>query len=522
MQRCRRLAAVTLGLGGLALLTACGAATTTSPGGSAGSAGGMLTIPFVADMSAPDPDVFYDVEGDEVTQSVYQGLVQYAPNSSTIVPELATSWNVSPDHRTYTFDLRQGVHFDDGALMTSADVVRSFKRRQALNLGSAYMVAGIASMTTPTPSTFVVHLTKPELPFLDYLASLWGPRVIGPTALVTNAGSDHSQTWLGTHGDGTGPYELTSFNRGTAYVLNAFPGYWGPQPHYTTVRLQIVPDINTQELGLKGGDFQMMLHGVPSSELPSLESNSNLSVATFPTQQTLTAYLNTHKGPFMSAAARAAVAKVIDPQTIVKEAYGPTATVPSGPYPPNVLTDQPKLDYGQGPPPGAPADGQGRKITIQYAADEVATLSRVSEILQVELSKLGYAVTIQQIPHAQIYGYEKNPATGPDILLLTNNPDAAAPNTWAGINWGTNGGTNLLSVTSPAIDSMLASALSQSTPDRADAIYRQIGQQIVDSHAFLFIATVKDTIVYSKALTNLVHVPLYPWMVDLASLKPAA
>jgi peptide/nickel transport system substrate-binding protein len=518
----RKLAALILGLAGLGLLTACGAATTTTPGGSAASAGDTLTIPFVADMSAPDPDVFYDVEGDEVTQSVYQGLVKYAPNSTTIVPELATSWTVSPNHETYTFHLRSGVHFDDGALMTSADVIRSFKRRQALNLGSGYMVAGIESMTTPNPSTFVVRFAKPELPFMDYLASLWGPRVIGPNALVAHAGTDHSQTWLGTHGDGTGPYVLSSFRRGTAYVLTAFPGYWGPQPSFKTVRLQIVPDINTQELGLEGGDFQMMLHGFPASELPSLESNTNLSVATFPTQQTLTAYLNTHKGPFVSAAARAAVAKVINPQQIVKEAYGPTATVPSGPYPPAVLSDQPKLDYGQGPPPGAPPDGKGKSITIQYAADEVATLSRVSEILQVELSTLGYSVTIQQIPHAQIYGYEKNPASGPDILLLTNNPDAAAPNTWAGINWGTNGGTNLLSVTSPSIDSMLASALAQSTAAKADAIYRQIGQQIIAGHAFLFLATVKDTIVYSKKLTDLVHVPLYPWMVDLASLKPAA
>jgi peptide/nickel transport system substrate-binding protein len=520
--RCRNLATVILRLGALAVLTACGAATTTTPANSSGSAGLTLTIPFVADMSAPDPDVFYDVEGDEVTQSVYQGLVKYAPDSSTIIPDLATSWTVSPDHRTYTFRLRTGVRFDDGALMTSVDVLRSFKRRQALNQGSAYMVAGIAGMTTPDPSTFVVHFAKPELPFMDYLASLWGPRVIGPTALVTNAGTDHSQTWLGTHGDGTGPYELTSFKRGTAYVLTAFAGYWGPKPSYTTVRMQIVPDINTQVLGLKGGDFQLMLHGFPASELASIQSDPSLTVTTPPTQQTLTAYLNTHKGPFVSAAARAAATKVIDAQRIVKEAYGPTATVPSGPYPPDVLTAQPKLDYGQGPPPGAPADGKGKSITIQYAADEVATLSRVSQILQVELSTLGYAVTIQQIPHAQIYGYEKDPTRGPDILLLTNNPDAAAPNTWAGINWGTGGGTNLLTVTSPTIDAMLASALAASTPEKANAIYRQIGQQIIAQHAFLFLATVKDTIISSKRVTNLVHVPLYPWMVDLASLKPAS
>ena len=51
-------------------------------------------------MRSPDPDVFYDVEGDEVTQSVYQGLVRYAPDSTRIVAQLATSWTVSADKRT--------------------------------------------------------------------------------------------------------------------------------------------------------------------------------------------------------------------------------------------------------------------------------------------------------------------------------------------------------------------------------------------------------------------------------------
>jgi peptide/nickel transport system substrate-binding protein len=149
-------------LGACALLCACGSSSSSSSGGAAtGPAGDALTIPFVADMSAPDPDVFYDVEGDEVTQSVYQGLVRYAPDSTRIVPQLATSWTMSADKRTYTFHLRAGVHFDDGATMTSADVERSFRRRQALNLGSAYMVMGIASISTPTPATFVVHLAKP-------------------------------------------------------------------------------------------------------------------------------------------------------------------------------------------------------------------------------------------------------------------------------------------------------------------------------------------------------------------------
>ena len=68
-----------------------------------------LHLAYLADMSVPDPDVFYDIEGNAVILSVYEGLVKYAPDSTKIVPSLAKSYTVSPDGLTYTFTLRSGV-----------------------------------------------------------------------------------------------------------------------------------------------------------------------------------------------------------------------------------------------------------------------------------------------------------------------------------------------------------------------------------------------------------------------------
>ena len=53
------------------------------------------------------------------------------------------------------------------------------------------MLKPIASMLTPSPLTLIVKLKHPVYPFLDYLASSWGPKIIGPGALVTHAGKDH-------------------------------------------------------------------------------------------------------------------------------------------------------------------------------------------------------------------------------------------------------------------------------------------------------------------------------------------
>ena len=70
---------------------------TTGPSSSAGAASGVtapavVKLGFTADMQVPDPDIFYEIEGNAVMTNVYEGLVQYANNSSKIVAALATSW----------------------------------------------------------------------------------------------------------------------------------------------------------------------------------------------------------------------------------------------------------------------------------------------------------------------------------------------------------------------------------------------------------------------------------------------
>lgn len=159
----------------------------------------------------------------------------------------------------------------------------------------------------------------------------------------------------------------------------------GPKPYYTKVRLAITPSIQTQQVRLKGGAFAAMLNGYPTSNRDQARKDPNLKVSEFPSQQTLIAYVNTHRRPFDGPAARAAVAKVLDLKSIVSQAYGDTAVVPVGPYPPAVLSRQPKLDYGQSAPAGAPATGKGQTVRIAYPAHEVAALSRVSQLLQTRM-----------------------------------------------------------------------------------------------------------------------------------------
>jgi peptide/nickel transport system substrate-binding protein len=510
---------------GALALTGCGAASTTPSTGSSATAGGgastasqILRIPYLGDMSVPDPDIFYDIEGNSVILSSYDGLVTYAPNSTTIVGDLATSWTISPDRLTYTFHLRPGVHFHDGSLMTSESVKRSFQRRLEVNQAPAYMLKPIASMATPDPLTFVVHLKSPVNPFIDYMASSWGPKVIGPAALVTHAGKDFGQTWLQTHDDGTGPYELTSFARGRQYTLTRSTDYWGAQPYFKQVLIKITPDIGTQQLELQNGDVDAIMHSFPASELGSLPAN--VRAEEFPSFLRLLLYVNTNKPPFNNPAVRASLRSDINIPQLVAEAYSGTATPSTGAYPEAILPNQPKLPYA----PNAKLAAAGAKaaatksITLAYTADESGVQRRVGELIQADLEMAGWNVNVKEVQLPQVYGYVNDLKTAPDLMLMTNTPDASHPDTWARILFDSTGGLNFLGFKDPTVDSLLNKALSAPAA-QATALYEQVGTDVVDSNEIFFLGDVKNVFVLNKDLTGVEQVPAYPWTVTLADLK---
>jgi peptide/nickel transport system substrate-binding protein len=502
------------------VLAGCGAASTSSNTGTTGGsgAGDTLRVPYLGDMSVPDPDIFYDIEGNSVILSSYEGLLTYAPNSTQKVGALATSWSMSPDRLTYSFHLRPGVHFHDGTVLTSEAVKRSFQRRLAVNQAPSYMLKPIAAMATPDPLTLVVKLKHPVNPFLDYMASSWGPKIIGPEAIVTHAGSDFGQKWLQTHDDGTGPFQLTAFERGRQYVLSRFGAYWGAKPFFKQVLIKITPSIGTQQLELKNGGVDAIMHSFPASELASLPSN--VRAYEYPSFLRLLLYVNTNKPPFNNPAVRAGLRATINIPQLVSEAYSGTATPSAGAYPNGLLPSQPPLNYktdATAAAAGAKA-ASTKSITLGYTADESGVQRRVGELLQAGLQAAGWQVTVKEVQLPQVYGYVNNLKAAPDLLLQTNTPDAANPDTWARIVFYTTGGLNFFGFHDPTVDHLLDEAVSAPAA-KATALYQQVGREVINANEIFFLGDVKNIFVLDKSLTGVQQIPAYPWTLTLASLK---
>jgi peptide/nickel transport system substrate-binding protein len=511
---------MTVALLAAAAVAAAGCGSTTKKGASTGSSD-VLRIPYLADMSVPDPDVFYDIEGNSVILNQYEGLLRYAPGSTKITGSLADSWTVSPDRLTYTFKLHPGVTFHDGSPLTSSAVKAAFQRRLDVDQAPAYMLKPVTSMATPEPLTFVVKLKRPVNPFLDYMASSWGPKVIGPEAIKTHAGKDFGQTWLRSHGDGTGPYKLTGFDRGRQYTLTRNDGYWGTKANFKTVLIKITPDIGTQRLELQNGDLDAVVKSFPASELSSLPDS--LVVQKKPSNLRLLLYVNTNKAPFDNPAVRAGLRSSIDVDQLVNQAYAGTATKSTGAYPEALLPEQPALPYAvdDAKAKAAASKASTSKITLAYTSDESGVQRRVGELIQAKLKSSGYDVTLREVQLPDTYGYVKHLKTAPDLMLQTNTPDAAHPDTWARIVFYSTGGLNFFGYADKAVDADLDKALD-APQAAATKLYQAVGQKVIDSNSMFFLGDVKDVFVLKKDLAGVQSVPEYPWTVTYSALKRAA
>ena len=98
----------------VASLVLTGAANADSP-----KPGGSIVMTYKDDLATLDPAVGYDWQNWGIIRSIFDGLMDYKPGTTELVPDLAESYTLSDDGRTYTFTLRDGIKFADGSDLTA-------------------------------------------------------------------------------------------------------------------------------------------------------------------------------------------------------------------------------------------------------------------------------------------------------------------------------------------------------------------------------------------------------------------
>ncbi len=163
---------------------------------------------------------FTGVEGVYLAGICNQRLLQTDENGN-LLPCLATSWQYSPDYKTLTLTLRQGVKFHDGTPFNAE--AGKFDLEMRRDVGKISDVASIASIDTVDNFTIRLNLSKPD-PILLRTLGTGGTHITSPTAFKT-MGKD----WCLTHSVGTGPFKFVSYQRSVSIKFERFDDYWGGQ-----------------------------------------------------------------------------------------------------------------------------------------------------------------------------------------------------------------------------------------------------------------------------------------------------
>lgn len=272
-----------------------------------------------------------------VVSNMCESLLRIGPDLS-IGPGLATSYR-EVDDLTWTYQLRRNVHFWDGQLLTSADVVASLERNIDPDDGSYWSLEfeNVKSITADGPYAVTIHLTRPDALVNQVLATSAG--AISEASFLAKSGTTYGSSKTGLMC--TGPYRFVSWSPGNDIVMRRNDGYWNASatPKVTTIVFRFVSDPSTVTSGLLSGELQGM-YEVPGAAVPALRKSSTGKLYLGPSTASLDLIPTERSGPLHNVDVRQALFEALNRSAIATKVYNGAAT-------PAVSFINPGVGYGK-------------------------------------------------------------------------------------------------------------------------------------------------------------------------------
>jgi len=287
-----------------------------------------LRVRLNADIRSTDPGVNRDYNTDVVQQHIVEGLVAMREDT-TPGPLLAAKIDVAKDGKTYTFKLRDGVTFHNGAPLTADDVVWSWKRYLApatqwrcLPEFDGRGISKITNVSAPDPKTVVFTLDKPSALFLLTMARL----DCGGAGIVHRSSVGADGKWLAPIG--TGPFKLGEWKRGQYVELQRFAAYasrsepmdgltGGKKAEVERVRFLVIPDDAAAKAALLGNGLDL-LTDIGVAQLGDLNGQPNIQLDKVTTANMVGILFQTRDPLLKDVRIRRALALAIDTPELVR------------------------------------------------------------------------------------------------------------------------------------------------------------------------------------------------------------
>ncbi len=484
-------------LGALALASLLPLAAAAAP-----EAGGTLNVGLYAQPATLDPaGPSGDAGSQAVMYAVYDPLIDMQRDGS-YKPALATKVERSPDSRTWTVTLRQGVTFHDGTPFNAQAVAAHFRRlaNPETHCTCLSSVQAITSIETPNPYTVVFKLASGWASFPAQVLGAAFSFIPSPTA-VAAAGVDY-----GTRPVGTGPFRLVQFTRGDRIVVERNPKYWRPGlPYLDKIVFRPLPDEQTRLQSLRAGDIDLMQTLNPlqaeQARAAGLQARINMGLGS-----QMVALDNT-RPPLNDPRVRRALALAINRDALSKIMSNGINRPGQGP-----LGEGSPYD-GKAPWPGydpkaarALLAAYGKPVSFELLAAASPDGRKQAEVLQQMWRAVGVQVTLATVDLPQLV----------DRVLVKKNFDAAV---WVaqeypdpdGLYEGfhSRGRFNYMKYSNPKVDSLLQLARVNADPKVRMESYQEVNRILAEDAPVVFLMRKVGAVIYKPSVQN---VPPAEWV----------
>ena len=392
--------------------------------------GGSMTVTYKDDVSTLDPAIGYDWQNWSMIKSLFDGLMDYEPGTSTLKKDLAEDYTISDDGLTFTFKLHKGVKFHNGREMTADDVKYSLERvtnpkTQSPGAGFFGSIKGVDKMadgsvttlsgvTVVDPYTVKIELSRPDATFLHVMAINFASIV--PKEEVEKYGAD-----FGKHPVGTGAFKMTEWTLGQKIVFERNKDYWNTGlPHLDQINFEVGQEPVVALLRLQKGEVDVPGDGIPPAKFLEVKKDPNFSKLIIEGGQLNTDYLTmkvTMK-PFDNVKVRQAVNMAINKERIVKIINGRAvpANQPLPPTMPGYAKDYTGYKYDVAAAKALLAEaGFPDGFETELYANNTDPNPRIAQAIQQDLAAVGIKAEIKSLAQANVIAAGGEPDQAPMV-----------------------------------------------------------------------------------------------------------
>ena len=485
----------------LILSTVLAACTSDSSDGDKGDDGEssepkILVFGRGGDSVSLDPARATDGESFKVTQNIFETLLNFGEQDTTINEGLATKWEPSEDGLTYTFTLREGVKFHDGTDFNAEAVVKNFERwangtedqfpYYASMFGGFKADEGhvIESVTAEGDTTVVFTLKRPQSPFLKNIA-------MSPFAIASPTAFEASGDKFGDNPVGTGPFTFAEWKKNDSITIDKNADYWDKDlPKLDKVIFRAIPDNSARLNALSTNEIDLA-DGINPTDTKTVTDNAKLQLFERPSMNVGYLGLTNTRPPFDDVKVRQAINHAIDKQSIIDAFFNGGAEIAKNPMPPSISGYNDDIAGYEFDPEKAKAllkeagleDGFEMELwAMPVPRPYMPDGTKVAEVIQKNLADIGIKAKIVSYEWATYLEKTKNGEADAFMLGWTGDNGDADNFLYTLLDKDNIGSNNYAYYSNDEVHDILINAQSEVDEDKRNELYAQ-AQEIIFEEA---------------------------------------